>query len=132
MFSPCTQWVFGALSPVSANLGDFEAHHRELMKLSQRVRRAHEEVQRCHIAIRRLYTAILDEDDTFKDTLSRLQNGDPCIYKAVCDFITRRQQVNDLLLTRLTRFTNSPNYSGNLSRGVRVGSNEPIQLLFPL
>jgi len=96
---------------------------RELMKLSQRVRRAHEEVERCYIAVRRLYTAILDEDDTFKDTLSRLQNGDPCIYEAVRDFITRRQQVNDLLLTRLTRFTNSPDYSSNLSRGVRVGSS---------
>jgi hypothetical protein len=45
---------------------------RELMKLSQRVKRAHEEVERCYIAVRRLYTAVCDEDDTFEATLSRL------------------------------------------------------------
>jgi hypothetical protein len=28
---------------------------RDLMKLSQRVKRAHEEIERCHVAIRRLY-----------------------------------------------------------------------------
>ena len=38
---------------------------RELMKLSQRVKRAHEEIERCHIAVRRLYTAIHDENDYF-------------------------------------------------------------------
>src|ERR1700753_795192 len=46
---------------------------RELMKLSQRVKRAHEEIQRCHIAVRRLYTAIYNEDNNFKNALSRLQ-----------------------------------------------------------
>ena len=96
---------------------------RELIKLSQRVKRAHEEIDRCHIAICRLYTAIYDEDDDFKDTLSRLQNGDPCIYGAVHDFTTHRRQVNDLLLTRITRLTNSSNYSGDFSRGVRAGSD---------
>jgi len=43
---------------------------RELMKLLQRVKRAHEEIERCHIAVCRLYTAIHDEDDSFKDVLS--------------------------------------------------------------
>lgn len=42
----------------------------ELMKCSQRVRRAHEEIVRCHISVHCLYTAILDENNLFRTTLS--------------------------------------------------------------
>ena len=94
---------------------------RELMKLYQRVKRAHEEVERCHIAIRCLYTAIHDEDDDFDESLSRLQVGDPLIYGAVHEFVTRRRAVNELLLTKLNYLTSSPDYSGDCSRGVQVG-----------
>jgi hypothetical protein len=94
---------------------------RELMKISQRVKRAHEEIERCHIAVRRLYTAIYDEAGDFEKGLFRLQTGNPLIYAAVRDFVTRRQQVNNLLLARLRLLTNSPGYSGDCSRGVRLG-----------
>jgi hypothetical protein len=95
---------------------------RELMKLSQRVKCAHEEIERCHIAIRRLYTAIYDENNFFRLTLSRLQTGDSLVYGAVHDFTTRRQRVNNLLLSRLNALTSSFNYSGDTSRGVQAGS----------
>ena len=98
---------------------------RELMKLSQRVKQAHEEIDQCHIAVRRLYTAIHDEKDFFNVTLSRLRSGDPLVYGAVHDFIVRRERVNDLLLSRLKSLTDSPNYSGDCSRGVRVGNRSP-------
>lgn len=91
---------------------------RELMKLSQRIKRAHEEIQRCHISVRRLYTAICDENDMFERILSKLQTGDPLLYGAVSDFATRRQEANSVLLTRLTLLTDSPNYMGDCSRGV--------------
>lgn len=96
---------------------------RELMKLFQRVKRAREEIERCHVAVRRLYTAIHDEDDDFEKVLSRLRTGDPLIYGAVHDFVTRRRLVNNLLLSRLALLTDSPNYLGDRSRGVRVGSS---------
>src|ERR1700753_145661 len=35
---------------------------RELIKLSQQVKRTHEEIHRCYISVRRLYTTIHDED----------------------------------------------------------------------
>ena len=54
--------------------------------------------------------------------VSRLQHSNSLVYGAVCDFVTRRQQVNRLLLTKLKLLTSSPNYSGDISRGVRVGS----------
>lgn len=93
---------------------------REMMKLHQRIKRAHEEIGRCHIAVRRLYTAILDENDHFEKSLSQLQTGDPLIYGAVHDFITYRQQVNGLILTKLNRLTSISDYSGDRSRGVSV------------
>ena len=71
---------------------------RELMRLSQRVKRAHEEVERCHIAICRLYTSIQDENDFFAGTLSRLQAGEQVLYGMVHNFAARRQRVNNLLL----------------------------------
>lgn len=98
---------------------------RELMKRSQRIKRAHEEIDCCHVAVRRLYTAIYDEEDKFEETLVRLKSGDPHIYGAVSEFVTRRQQVNDLLLTKLDLLTTSSDYSGDCSRGVRVGSGPP-------
>ena len=91
---------------------------RELMKLSQRVKRAHEEVERCHIAIRRLYTAIQDEDDLFTRTLSRLQSGDPVPYRMVRDFTTPRRRVNNLLLTKLGTLVDSPDYASDRSRSI--------------
>ena len=55
------------------------------------------------------------------NTLLRLQNGDPCVYGVVHDFIAHRRQVNDLLLARLKCLVSSSDYSGDCSRGVRVG-----------
>ena len=99
---------------------------RELMKVSLRVKRAHEEIQRCHIAVRRLYTAIQDETDLFGATLTRLRGGDPLAYRAVHDTITRRQRVNSLLLVRLAALTNFPDYQGECSHGVWVGVNTDV------
>ena len=95
---------------------------RELMKLSQWVKRAQEEIQWCYISIRRLYTAIHDENDFFRMTLSRIRSGNLLIYGAVHDFIALQQQANDLLLSKFNVLTNSPDYSSNCSRGVWVGS----------
>ena len=95
------------------------------MKLSQWVKRAHKEIERCHIAVRRLYTAIHNKNDSFRKSLSRLQTRDPLIHGAVCDFVARRQRVNGLLLSRLDTLTNSSNYSGDCSCGVRLGSDPP-------
>ena len=52
-----------------------------------------------------------------------MQNGDPLVYGAVQDFITRQERVNDLLLSRLDSLTSSPHYSGDRLCGVRVGSH---------
>jgi hypothetical protein len=96
---------------------------RELMKTFQRVKRAREEIERCNIAIRRLYTAALDENDTFSGVLSRLQLISSPVYGVVKDFADRRRRVNSLILARLKILTHSQGFSGNCSRGMRIGSN---------
>jgi hypothetical protein len=96
---------------------------RELMKTFQRVKRAREEIERCNIAIRRLYTTTLDENDTFSGVLSRLQLISSPVYGVVKDFADRRRRVNSLILARLKNLTHSQGFSGNCSRGMRIGSN---------
>ena len=96
---------------------------RELMKSFQRVKRAREEIERCNIAIRRLYTAILDENDKFTETLSRPQLMASPVYGAVRDFADRRRRVNGLLLAKLEYLTHSQHFSGTFSRGVQLGTD---------
>lgn len=97
---------------------------RELMKSFQRVKRAREEIERCNIATRRLYTAILDENDKFGAVLSQPRLTASPVYGAVKDFASRRRRVNDLLLSRLEHLIHSQDFSGACSRGVRLGSND--------
>lgn len=96
---------------------------RELMKSFQRVKRAKEEIERCNIAIRRLYTAALDENDKFSEVLSQLRLVPSPVYGAVNDFADRRRRMNDLILARLEHLAQLQGFSGTCSRGVRLGSN---------
>jgi hypothetical protein len=47
------------------------------------------------------------------------------VYGAVYDFIARRRQVNGLLVVKINRLIISSDYSGDCSRGVRVGKPTP-------
>jgi len=96
---------------------------RKLMKSFQRVKRACEEIERCHIAIHCLYTAILNENDEFNRVLSQPHLATSSVYSAVQDFVCRCCRVNHLLLIRLNRLVHSPDFSGSCSRGTRLGSN---------
>ena len=81
---------------------------RELMKRRQRVRRAYEEIDRCHIAVRRLYTAICDENDLFRATLSQLQARDPLIHAAVRDFTTCQETRTPVIFFPSSHYGRSP------------------------
>jgi hypothetical protein len=96
---------------------------RELMKSFQRVKRAREEIERCNVAVRRLYTAILDENDKFGEALSQPQLTASPVIGAVKDFTDRRRRVNSLLLAKLEHLGRSQGFSGDFSRGTRLGSD---------
>lgn len=95
---------------------------REAMKQYQRIARAKEEIYRCNIEIRRLYTSILDEHRTFSIVIARL-NEDSCpILGAVKEFVLCRRRVNNTLLVRISQIFELKGYTGETTAGVRKGS----------
>jgi hypothetical protein len=73
---------------------------RETMKQWRRICRAHEEIIRCNIEVRRLHTSIVDEEISFQKILSQSMTLGP-IHGALKDSITRRSCVNTQLLRKI-------------------------------
>ena len=91
---------------------------RETMKQWRRICRAHEEIVRCNVEIRRLHTSITDEEESFHKILSQSTALGP-IHGALKDYITRRSRVNGRLLYKITQIYNLEGFSGTASPGVR-------------
>ena len=91
---------------------------RETMKQWRRICRAHEEIIRCNIEIRRLHTSITDEEECFHKILSPSMPLRP-IHGALKDFITQRSRVNAQLLHKIAQIYNLKDFSGTASPGVR-------------
>jgi hypothetical protein len=95
---------------------------RETMKQYCHVKRAHEEIFRCNIEIRRLFTSIVDENHHFDTVLSQLHLQHSVMLGPVQDFVTRRRAVNDMLLARIYKIFDSTWYTGAKTVGVRKGT----------
>lgn len=89
---------------------------RATMKLRNRVARAREEILRLNVEVRRLHTAILDEDVLFEMTLAGLEPSS-AIHGALLDFATRRRNVNDVLLDRIADIYSLHGYTGEREPG---------------
>ena len=92
---------------------------RETMKQWRRICRAHEEIIRCNVEIRRLHTSIVDEEKSFRKILSQSMALGP-IQGALKDFITRRSRVNARLLHKIAQIYDLEDFSGTASPGVRL------------
>ncbi|KAG6884740.1 hypothetical protein C0992_005852 [Termitomyces sp. T32_za158] len=95
---------------------------RELIKKDQKVKRAHEEIIRCNVEVRRLHTSILDEDGHFTIRLQAIKDASLPIYGAVNEFVTRRRRINTALLTRIAQIYSLPGFTGVPQPGVKKGS----------
>lgn len=95
---------------------------REAMKMQHRIARAREEIIRLNVEVRRLHTAIRDEDALFAATLSRLKETDHILYPAMYDFIIRRQGINKHLLYYVHQIYSLQGFTGIAGPGVRLGS----------
>jgi hypothetical protein len=91
---------------------------RETMKQWRRICRAHEEIIRCNIEVRRLHTSIVDEEESFHKILSQSTALGP-IHGAVKDCITRRSRVNAQSLRKIAQIYNLKDFSGSASPGVK-------------
>ena len=97
---------------------------REILKLRHRIAHAYEEITRCNIQIRRLYTSICDQTDLFSRVLARLRDANSEIYGPLRDFVTRRQRINLALLRRVQQVFALEGYTGETTRGIRLGTRE--------
>ncbi|KAI5984616.1 hypothetical protein EDD15DRAFT_2390391 [Pisolithus albus] len=100
---------------------------RELMKQTLRVQRAHEEVIRCNIEIRRLHTAIVDEHRLFDSVLKKLETESSPIIGAMAEHCQHRRRINAHILACLQRIYVMNGFSGNATPGVRDGAPPSVQ-----
>jgi hypothetical protein len=95
---------------------------RETIKKFFRVRRAREEIQRCNVETRRLFTSIHDQARKLSDTLKVLDEQKSPIFGAVHEYCVRRRQVNAQLLGRVQRIFDLDGFSGDRTLGCRKGT----------
>ena len=94
---------------------------RETIKKFFRVRRAREEVQRCNVEIRRLFTSIYDEARRYSSILEVLTRQGSPLLRAVNEFSTRRKRVNALLLAQIQQVFGLDGFTGTTTLGRRKG-----------
>lgn len=98
--------------------------YREMLKMRQRLARAKEEVTRCNVEVRRVYTAICDETKLFSQVLKRLEASKDPIYGSVCEYVAHRKVANRAILQRVEQIHSLHGFTGNRMRGVREGSDD--------
>jgi hypothetical protein len=95
--------------------------NRAVMKQAQRVAQARVEIDRCNVEVRRLHTAIDNEERHFTKVLRDLEAHNQEIYYAVLDYCMMRRRVNAHLLSRIAQIY-ALEFTGNPSPGVRKGT----------
>lgn len=99
---------------------------REMLKMRQRIARAKEEITRCNVEVRRVYTSICDESKLFSRVLNVLRATKDPRYGPVDEYVTRRKVTNRALLKRVEQIHSLRGFTGDRRRGVRIGSEEVI------
>jgi hypothetical protein len=98
---------------------------RATMKQDLRVKQAYEEIERCNVETRRLYTSIHDEHTFFTDLLCKLQHVQDPLYGAVEDYVVRHRRINAHLKARILQIQSLPGFTGDRSVGIRKGNVSP-------
>ena len=96
---------------------------REMLKIRHRIARAKEEIIRCNVETRRVYTAIHDEIGLFTRVTTQLKTTNSPLYGALRDAVTRRTGVNRLLLSYIRKIHALPGFTGERTRGTREGAS---------
>ena len=95
---------------------------RETIKKFLRVRRAHEEVERCNIEVRRLFTSIHEETRRHSEILKALTEQGSPILGVVNEYCVRRKHVNVLLLQQIQQIFDLDGFMGSKTLGRRKGN----------
>ncbi|KAJ3804751.1 hypothetical protein F5876DRAFT_52960 [Lentinula aff. lateritia] len=100
--------------------------YRELMNRVHKVSRAREEIHRVNIELRRLHTRIVDEEKLFASTLEHLRGS--LMLGPVLEYVTRRREVNKLLISRINATYNLPGFTGTPWPGESIN---PVHATYP-
>ncbi|KAG2140271.1 uncharacterized protein EDB93DRAFT_1241917 [Suillus bovinus] len=92
---------------------------RETMRQHLRIQRAHEEVVCCNVEIRRIHTAIIDEDRHFSHILKDLDDAGSLLLVAAHDFCQRRRLVNAQVLRCVFQVYALQGFTGIPTHGIR-------------
>lgn len=88
-----------------------------------RIKRAREEITRCNIELRRLHTAIFDEERHFKAVLARAKASGTMLFDVILDYCTRRRRVNAYILSWVAKTFALDGFTGDTSLGRRRGTS---------
>ncbi|KAG1737240.1 hypothetical protein EDB19DRAFT_1895912 [Suillus lakei] len=94
----------------------------ETMHQHQRIQQAHEEILHCNVEIRRLHSAILDEQHHFKKVIGELEAAVWPLLVVVQEAAKIHTLVNHQLLICITQVYSLPGFTGNPSTGIREGA----------
>ncbi|THU87844.1 hypothetical protein K435DRAFT_821823 [Dendrothele bispora CBS 962.96] len=86
---------------------------RETMKHHQRVQRAHEEIVRCNIKLRRVHTSIVNEEAKFRVVLDHLKTQSSPDYGPVYEYIVHRRGANRLIMEQIERVHSLPSFTSD-------------------
>lgn len=93
---------------------------RATIKLVRRIQHAREEITRLNIEVRRLHTAIRDEQTFFLRLLTSLSPSD-ILCGPMQEFVTRRRRIDQQILVRIHQIYELPGFTGTKEPGTRLG-----------
>jgi hypothetical protein len=96
--------------------------HREATVKYFRLQRAHEEIQRLNVEIRRLRTSIHDEGVKTTAVINQLLESDPKVALELRQWWQGHAAVNAVHIFRLDQIEMQPMFSGRRGIGVRLAS----------
>lgn len=106
---------FNLLRQTRADLGEArwkEPIICEAMKHYQRVKRARKEIERVHVEMLLVFSAMANEEANFEQVLTAMKASNDSLYHVTKDQCNRQALVNSVIRARLVQITELPKYTG--------------------
>lgn len=94
---------------------------RLALQQHRRIKRAKEEIIRLNVEVRRLHTAIVDEDADMRKTVTQLIQEKSPLLPVVEEHCLRRRCINNRLLTRIHQIYALEGFTGTRGPGICIG-----------
>jgi hypothetical protein len=109
-----------------------EPSRREAMSLYFSIKRAHEEIQRLNVEIRRLLTFMIDDHADFYRAISNILFVNPSLAAHLSHEWQQQNETNTHIAYRLHQTSQLVGFSGSLEPGQRVGRAAACNTSVPL